>query len=296
MTVLRRIAAGILVAVAVVVTTGWAVSMHTVRAIDNGEAVRHITDEALSSPAVAQAVADRLQQAIVDNVDGEAASLALSLLDQRLNELLLSVLSSDLLTDTVRNGVDRVENSLRQELTEPDRDAAPFVLTADLGRAVVARLPDVPGIDWAVGRLDLPVVEVEVMAAEPFEDMREAYRGMQTIATWALVVSIALIALAVGIAPYPRRSAPWLLGGAGAGLVVIALAAGSTAPRTLAGLVPGGRDGGIGTLVEQISADVAVGPITTTVLTCGLVLASLAIVLVVVARWKSRWAAAVAGS
>lgn len=274
----RSIAAVVLVVIGALLSAAWAISVTAVRSIEDGTAGDALVASVLESPQSADVVADQVIGALDEALDTPVAQAALALAEQQVRAAVVTVVSSDVVSELIREGGSRAKDRLLDELTDPDREPGAFVLRVDLSERINARLGEVPVIGGLLPAIQLPALTVEVISAEAFEDLRDLFAVMKTIATWGLWVAVVTVAAGIAVSRRWVVFGARALAGVGAFAVVLSLVLGSMGPSALAGLMPGGRDGGAGVLVEDLLADVALEPITHTLMVLGLVVGAGAVI------------------
>ncbi|MFV0634882.1 hypothetical protein [Demequina sp.] len=271
MRALRVIGSAFLVLLGSMLMVVWALSVKTVHSIEDGTAADQLATRVLEAPETANLIADQVQAALVEQVEGRVGNLALVLLDAQIHGLIVDVVGSDFVTEAALSGANRVQNRLLDEVSDPDREMAPFTLSIDVGQRINSRLDEIPVVGALVPELDIPVFSADVIDAQTFEDVRTGFSALKFAATWFVWLGLVSIAGGIALAPRWRRFLPRALIGAGTLGVAISFALGSIGPRTLASFMPGGRDGGAGILVEDVVATTALQPIVDVLMRLGLV-------------------------
>ncbi|WP_062133291.1 hypothetical protein [Demequina aestuarii] len=274
----RSIVAVLLVVVGALLSAVWAISATAVRSIEDGTAGDALVASVLDSPQSADVVADQVIDALEDALDTPVGRTALAWGEQQVRDAVTTVVASDAVSEIIRERGSRAKDRLLRDLTDPDREPGAFVLRVNLSERINAMLAEVPVIGALLPEIQLPALSVEVISAEAFEDLRGLFAVMKALSTWGLWCAV--VSLAAGIAVSRR----WLVFGAralasvGAFAIALSLLLGAMGPSALAGLMPGGRDGGAGVLVEDLLAGVALGPLTHTLMVLGIIAAAGAVI------------------
>ncbi|WP_061965428.1 hypothetical protein [Demequina aurantiaca] len=292
MKLFRTIVSAFLVLLGVMLIVTWAFASKSAEAVENGEAAANLTDKVLSSPAVADLVATKAQEEIVRSVeeqfDNDLVNLALGLAAGPIHDAIETAISSDFVNDAARAGAGEVQTRLVAAMTDPDRPYGPLELTIDVSPRINDRLDQVPLVGSFIPDVTVPSVSVEVVDAATFEDVRSAYGVLQWAATWFIWIGLLLIA--VGVFASPRRR--WFLSRAMlvAGVVVLAIGytVSAIGASSIANLMPGGSEGGLGVVVNDLLSDTAIPPIADVLITLGFAALVLALVAAVAVHYGPR--------
>ncbi|WP_062212239.1 hypothetical protein [Demequina oxidasica] len=282
MKLFRTIVSAFLVLLGVMLIVTWAFASKSAEAVENGEAAANLTDKVLSSPAVADLVATKAQEEIVSSVeeqfDNQLVNLALGLASGAIHDAIESAITSDFVTNAARAGADQVQTRLVAALTDPDRAYGPLELNIDVSPRINDRLDQVPLVGSFIPDVTVPPVSVEVVDAATFEDVRSSYGVLKWAATWFIWIGLLLIA--VGVFASPRRR--WFLSRAMLVAGVLVLAIGYTVSAigasSIANLMPGGSEGGLGVVVNDLLSDTAIPPIADVLITLGFAALVLALI------------------
>ena len=148
-----------------------------------------------------------------------------------LESLAAQVLSSDQVRTAVAAGITRVETRLVDELTARERATAPFTVGVDIGAELNARLDEVPVVGAFAPDLEIAPVEVEVVDAATFDQVRTAYAGIRFAGDWLAWIGAALLAVGMALSRRRARYAGWSVLGLAVGALAVAFAVGAVAPR-----------------------------------------------------------------
>jgi hypothetical protein len=285
----RTIVASFLVLLGVMMIVTWGITSKSVEAIDNGQAAGKLTDKVLSSPAVADLAADKAEAQIYEQLSAQFDSRAFELVwgfaQEPIHDAIVSVIGSDFVANSAQAGADRAQAALVTALTEEDRPYGPLMLTIDISPRINARIDQVPVVGGIIPDITVPALEVEVIPADTFEDMRSAYSAAKAVATWFIWIGLALIALGVVVSPRRR----WFLARSMlvAGVIVLAVgfAIGAMGAHTIARFMPGGTEGGLGTAVEDLLSDTAIPPIADLLIALGIAALILALLSALAGRF-----------
>jgi hypothetical protein len=284
MRTVRLTGASGLVLLGAMLIVAWALSLATLERIHDGSAVSYLTDGVLASPDLGEVAADAAVRAIDEQLDSTAGDVALALFEEQIRELAATVVESEAFQITLREASERVQDDLLLAVTDPDREPGPLVVSIDVGERVNASIDEIPFVGEFVPDLELQEVEVEIVPESTIEDLRASYRSLSFAATWFVWLGIALILGGIALAPRWR----WFLPRSLVALAVLAgtvgLTLGALAPATAAALVPGGREGSLGAMVEGLLTDGALAPVTELFLVLALIALVGACVFVLIVR------------
>ncbi|WP_084101122.1 hypothetical protein [Demequina sp. NBRC 110051] len=282
---LRVIASAFLVLLGSMLIVAWALSLQAVKSIENGTAAEKLVTTTLEAPQTAEFVADQVQAALAEQVESQAGDIALVLLDDQIHGGLVAVLQSDAFLGTITTAGNAAQDRLLAAISDPDREPGPLAIDIDLGTRINTAIDQIPVVGAFIPDIEFPEYSVEIVDADTFEDVRSGYAAMEWVATWFVWIGVTLIAAGVAVAPRWRRFLPRALLAAGLFGIAVAFVLGSMGPRTIASFMPGGRDGGLGTLIEDVIGDTALAPVTNVLLTLGLVALGLALIWALVMRF-----------
>ena len=236
-------AATAFIAAGVLVLALWAASSLVVRTVSNGSVFSEIAASALHSPAIQDLVKEKAREA----VDSEFASAGVDPTAEGFNDQIESALTqlveSDSFVDELLNQIREAEKSFQAALTDPNRAPGPLTIAIDFDGLVTDAVADLPGVGAAIGDVESEPVDVPVLSAEEVETVRDGYSWADRLATWGLVLAVALIGIGILIAPRKR----WILPRIFLGIGILALALWFGASRItsdwIASHVPGGTEG-----------------------------------------------------
>ena len=282
---LRIAASAFLVLLGSMLIVAWALSLQTVNSIKDGTAAEQLVGTTLRSPQTANLVADKVQVVLTEQVESQVGDVALTLLDTQIHDAIVAFLQSDAFLNSTTTALNAAQDRLLAAVSDPDREPGPLEIDIDLGTRINGAIDTIPVVGTFVPDIDFPEYQVELVKADTFEDVRAGYAAMEFVATWFVWIGLLLIAAGVAVAPRWRRFLPRALIAAGLFGVAIAFVLGTMGARTIATFMPGGRDGGLGTLVEDVLGDVALRPVTDILLALGLIALGLAGVWVLLVRF-----------
>ncbi|MFP5359585.1 MAG: hypothetical protein ACLGHM_03710 [Actinomycetes bacterium] len=258
------------------------------RAVTSGEAARTVATAALADTDVVAQASQAIARAAVaqgqELTDSRAGDLAIAALQGPLESLAAQVLSSDQVRTAVAAGITRVETRLIDELTARERATAPFTVGVDIGAELNARLDEVPVVGAFAPDLEIAPVEVEVVDAATFDQVRAAYAGIRFAGDWLAWIGAALLAVGMALSRRRARYAGWSVLGLAVGALAVAFAVGAVAPRALASAMPGGESGGLGAFVSTFLSDSGLAGLTDLMMQVGIVTLVAAIVALVIDR------------
>ncbi|MFV0287718.1 MAG: hypothetical protein ACK5IM_15220 [Demequina sp.] len=281
----RIIGSAFLVLLGSMLIVTWALSLHAVRSIEDGTAAEKLVKTTLESPQTAEIVADKVQEMLAEQIDSTAGSIAVTLLDEQIHNAVVALLQSDAFQSTIKTAGNAAQDRLLAAISDPDREPGPLAIDIALGDRVNAAIDQIPVVGSFIPDITLPEYSVEIVDADTFEDVRSAYAALTWVATWFVWIGIVFIAAGIAIAPRWRRFLPRALLAAGLFGIAVSFVLGTMGPRTIAQFVPGGREGGLGTLIEDVIGDTALAPVTNILLTLGLIALGLAAVWALLLRY-----------
>ncbi|MDE0572925.1 hypothetical protein ON058_05805 [Demequina sp. B12] len=281
----RSIASAFLVVLGSMLVVAWALSQKAADSIEDGTAAENLVVSVVRSEQTAEVIANGVVLALENQVDGRIGTFALGLLEQQIHDLTVDAVESEAFQDLLLTGADRAQNVLLAEISDPEREPAPFGIYLDPGARLNDRINEIPVVGLLAPEITIEPVAVDIIDAETFEDVRSGYQALVWAAHWFGWIGAALIAGGIAIAPRWKWFLPRALVGAGAIGVGVALTLEYLGPRTIAAFVPGGPEGGLGTLIEDVVADAALAPLTTILLTLGLVALGIALAFVLALRF-----------
>jgi hypothetical protein len=254
----------------------WAGAHKSVEAIEDGTAGDRLVQEVLASEAVAETVSQGIQTSLEQQFEGQPLGTVLTLLDSQVNDLLNAVLTNETVSDLIYAGTDRLTNRLFEEMTDPDRAVAPFALSLDPSARINERIDEIPLVGPLVPDVQVRSIDIELIPAETFEDVRAAFFAMKFVGSWFLWFGLALMAGGLWASPVRARFGPRALLVIGLVVASLGLAIQLVGPNVAARFVPGGPDGGLGTLVNTVLSDSALPPVRDLLVQMGLVSLALA--------------------
>lgn len=243
MTTLRTIVSALSIVVGVLLIVGWALAHMVVSLVEDGTAARALTERALDSPALMNAVADDLTDRTVMALSDQGVNVAALGLEGPLNQVITRAIDSHVVRETLLEQADDAHRQFTTQLTDSEREAAPLTLTVDVSDAVNARLGDLGAVANLLPQLDVPSADITVLEADRFEQTREAYDVVRYLDAWGLWLGVGALILGIAVS-YRRR---WFVAKALVVLGVLSLAIGGVlallGPAPLARLLPGGESG-----------------------------------------------------
>lgn len=292
MKTLRVITAAFMVLLGAMLIVAWAVAGRVVERIDSGEAATNITQKLLAEPELAEGVANRIQLEIETRVADTPLRFLVSAFEAEIHDALVSVLTSDAVTEVVTNSVGRLEQQITDEVTDPNRPEGPFVVTINPSERINARLDEVPVVGFLIPEITVEPITVELIEAETFEDVRSIYQALNIVAMWAIWAALLLIIAGFWVAPRSRWY--WAQAAVGAGFIVLAVsfAISRLVPSSVANAVPGGAEGGAGKFLSEFVSEHTIAPMTSILLGLAFVALVLAVLFALAAKFMPRRAVA----
>ncbi len=255
MRILRTIASAVLILLGASLIALWAVSVVAVRAVEDGTALHGMAERALDDPRVVVALGETLGDGAVDALEERGIDTSTLGLDDALRALVGGAVGTDEFRQALLAQIDDARAQFAAQLTDALRDPRPLVLLVDATDYLNERIDSIPLVGSSVPDVTVPPVPVEVLDADTFETVRSVYSVMEWAKTWALWAGIALIVVGMVVTQRLR----WFL--AKTALAVGAIAGGLWAAMQVWGVdgivaaLPGGRDGGVGTLITRVMTE-----------------------------------------
>ncbi|MFN3865488.1 MAG: hypothetical protein ACK4MD_02100 [Demequina sp.] len=252
MRALRTLVSAVCIIAAAALIAWWAVASVIVTQIEDGAAVRGITERALDSPTVMAALSAELSDRAQAELAAQGLHLAALGLDDDLDEAISRAVATEAFRATVLDQVDDAHGQVSEQLTDSLREPAPLVVTVDLSDAVNARVADLGGFAAAAPEIAVPPVTLHLLDEAQFENTREAYERTMWAQQWGLWIGLGLLALG-WIVSYRRR---WFLAKLLMGIGLICLAFGGAValigPETITTFLPGGEQGSLSTMWREV--------------------------------------------
>lgn len=289
MRTVRIVGAAFMVLLGAMLLVAWSVAGKAVEGIEDGSAVTKLTQKMLDDPDFADAAAGRITDRLVEQTEGRFIGRVIVAFEPELQRAIANVLSSDRVEEAVTTGLEKLESRLTEEITDPDRPSGPLVVSVDLSERVNNRIDQIPVVGPLIPEVTVPPIEREVMDAETFDSVRQIYGGLKFVATWGLIVAIAMIVGGFFVAPRSRWYWPQALLGTAFIVLAISIAVRRIIPAQIASAVPGGETGGGGTFLSNFVADNATGPLASRLLAMAFWAFLLAVGFVLVARFLPGW-------
>lgn len=285
MKTVRYIASAFLVLLGSMVIVAWGLAQKSAESIENGTAGEALVVSVVQSEQTADVIADGVVTVLDEQIEGQVGAIVLNLLSDEIHDVVYDIVQSDQFQSVLLTSADRAQNYFLAELSDPDREPAPFGIYLELGERINSRIDEVPIVGPLIPELEFAPVEVEIIPADTFEDIRTGFSALLWAATWFIWIGIVLLAAGIAIAPRWKRFLPRALLAAGIVGLAIAFTLNFFGPRTVANFVPGGAEGGIGTLMEDVVVGTALAPITNILLTLALIALALAVIFILAVRW-----------
>ncbi|WP_203657183.1 hypothetical protein [Demequina activiva] len=252
MSLLRTVVSALCVLAGAFLIASWAVSSVVVTSVEDGTALRGITERALESPAVRSLVAERMTDRAVAAFADAGVDANGPVVRTALESGIAAAVGTEAFKTSVLSEVEAAHGQFSEQLTDSLREPAPLVLDVDVSDTINARLDEIPVVGEAIPDVSVSTVSVEVLSAGTFEVTRDTYRQIEWAAQWGLWAGIAL--LLVGILVSQRRR--WFVAKLLLALGLICLLFGGAiallGPDTIITFIPGGTDGPLSTIWRDI--------------------------------------------
>ena len=235
----------------------WALASVVVTAVEDGTAVRGITERALDSPAVLRSIREdvttRAEAALAERgIDVVAFGLA-----DDLDRAIEAGVESEAFRVAVLDQVDDAHEQVADQLTADDRAPAPLTISVDMSDALNSRIDELGGPASAVPDLSIPPVTFEAVGADSFEQARVAYERTEWAKRWALWIGVGLLLLGA-IMSHRRR---WFLAKALLAFGVLCVLFGGViallGPETITTFMPGGEEGTLAAFWREVVTEEA---------------------------------------
>ncbi len=263
----------------------WGLAQKSAESIEDGTAGEALVVTVVQSDRTADVIADGVIRVLNEQVDGDVGGIVLNLLEDEIRDVAYDLVQSEQFQSVLLTSADRAQNYFLAELSDPDRATAPFGIYLEPGERINARIDEIPVVGGLIPELEIAPVEVEIIPADTFDDIRTGFSALLWAATWFFWIGLVLLVAGIAIAPRWKRYLPRALIGAGVLGLAIAFTLNFFGPRTVANFVPGGAEGGVGTLMEDVVVGTALAPITNILLTLGLIALGLAVAFILAVRW-----------
>ncbi|MFW2514483.1 hypothetical protein ACNI3K_11970 [Demequina sp. SO4-13] len=252
MTALRTLVSAICILVGAFLIAWWAVASVIMGQIEDGTAVRGMTERALESPEVTASLSSHLSDRTQAELSSQGVNLAALGLDDELDQAITTAVESPAFRATVLDQVDDAHIQVTEQLTVSLREPAPLVISVDVSDSLNARIDELGGLGAAAPDLAVAPVDVEVLDAEQFERARTAYERTVWAQQWGLWLGAAL--LAFGLLVSHRRR--WFVAKALTVLGLLCVGFGASialiGPETITTFMPGGVEGSLSTMWREV--------------------------------------------
>lgn len=285
----RTLISALAIVVGAVLIASWAVSNVVVNSVKDGTAVVSLATRLMDTPAVVNQISADLGDAAVDQLDVPVPDAVSAGIDSTVRESVDDLVHSEEFTSEVESQIGAAHSDFADALTEDAREPAPFVLYLDASPLVNDRIDAIPVVGSAAPDLALAPVPVEVLDAEAFEDTRTVYGLMEFAEQWFLWAGVALVLVGIVISPRKRWFIAKLLLSVGVLSLGVWAVLTFNDPQTVAGWLPGGESGAVGTVVVETFTSDATPSITQRMLWWGAIsLAGSAVFALVAASMKPK--------
>lgn len=289
MKLFRILVSVFLVLLGVMMVVTWAFSSKSVQAIENGDAAAKLTNTLLSNPQVAELAADKATDALhtelAKQYDSRTFETLWKFAETPIHKAIVNVIGSDFVANAAQTSASKVQEGLVKSLTKEDRPYGPLMLTVDVSPRVNDRVDQIPLVGNFVPQITVPSLELEVMSAEVFQDIRSAYSAAKWISAWFVWIGLLLIALGVLVSPRRRWFFARSMLIVGALVLAIGFTVDAIGAHTLARLMPGGAEGGLGVTVDDLLSDTAIPTVSNLLLKLGSIALGLALITVLATRF-----------
>lgn len=240
---LRTVASALLIVLGAALIAAWALAQAVVAVVEDGTAVRAVTERALDTQGLMDTVAADLSERAESALMESGVDVAALGLDGPLSRAVSSAVDSQAFRATLLTQVDQAHEQVSTQLTDPNRPPADLIVAVDVSDSVNDQLGELGGLAAALPDLDVPAVNVTVLTADRFEQAREAYGSVLWAQAWCLW--LAAVALGLGFAVSCRKR--WFAAKALCAVAVIAWGAAAVVtvmgPDGVASFLPGGGSG-----------------------------------------------------
>ncbi|WP_152650254.1 hypothetical protein [Demequina aestuarii] len=257
MSALRTLISAICIVAGALLIAWWAIASVIIDQIEDGEAVRGITERALESPAVTAALSAELSARTQEALAAQGVDVGGIGLDHELDAAIARAVGTEAFRATVLDQVEEAHGQVTDQLTDSLRTPAPLTVSVDLSDAVNARVDELGGAAAGVADVTVPPVTIEALDTAQFEQARTAYERTSWAQQWGLWSGLAL--LVFGLLMSHRRQ--WFLAKVLTVLGLLCVAFGGVVallgPDTITTFMPGGVDGSLSTMWREVLTDEA---------------------------------------
>ncbi len=240
----------------------WLVSWVAIRAVEDGSATESIVVVALKNPAVTDKIGVQIKDSAFAALSDRGIDLDVWGVGDAAAESISDLVGTPEFRDSVLAQLQEAREELRDELTVPDRPRAPFDIQIDTSELVNDRIDGVTGAVVDVPNVSVAPVRIEVVSADTFENARTGYARMEFAKRFFLWAGLALIALGMIVSTRKR----WVIAKFLTAVAVFSLGAYLAlvwiGPDRIAGWLPGGADGGWGSVFGDVIANEALPAVT----------------------------------
>jgi len=286
---LRTLISALTIVVGAALIASWAVSNVVVNSVKDGTAVMSLAGRLMDSPAVLDQISAYLSDAAVGQLDVPVLDAVSADIDSTVREGVDDLVHSEEFTSEVESQIAAAHTDFADALTADAREPAPFVLYLDATPLVNDRIDSIPLVGSLAPDLALAPVPVEVLDTEAFEDTRTVYRFIEFAAKWFLWAGIALVLVGILISPRKRWFIAKFLLAVGVLFLGVWAVLTFNDPQMVAGWLPGGESGVVGTVVVETFTSDTTPSITQRILWWGVIsLAGSAVFALIAARLKPK--------
>lgn len=243
MNAMRTLLSALSIVVGVALIAGWALANAIVTLVEDGTAVRSMTSRALDTPALTDVLANDLSSRTGAALRDQGINLTALGLDGQLDEAFSRAVDSQSFRSALTNQVDEAHGQFSDQLTDSTRGPAPLTVSVNFSGLINDRVDQLGGPAALLPDVNVPPVDLQVLEAERFEQVREAYGTVLTVHTWGLWLGLGALALGMLVSHRKR----WFVAKALFGVAALTLGLSGVVtvlgPEAFARFLPGGTDG-----------------------------------------------------
>ncbi len=240
----------------------WLVSWVGVKAVEDGAATERIVVVALKNPAVTDRIGTEMKDRAFAELADQGVDLEVWGLGDAAADSITSLVETEAFRDSVVEQLESARGQLHDELTDSHRAPAPFEVAINTSDLVNDRIDEIAVVGGRVPDVSVGAVRIEVVSADTFEKARTGYDRMEFAKRYFLWAGLALIVLGMLVSTRRRFVIAKFLAAVGVFSLVAYAALVVIGPERIAGLIPGGGDGGWSEVFSDVIAESAL-PIVT---------------------------------
>jgi hypothetical protein len=249
---LRTLVSALCILAGAALIASWAVSSVIVDAVEDGTAMRGVTERALETAPVQALIAEQVADQALAALAAQGVDANGPVVRESVERAAAAAVATDAFQSALLTEVENARGEIAAQLTDSLREPAPLVLVVDVSDAVNARIDEVGAIGAEIPDVAIAPVTVQVLAEEKFETTRTTYERIEWAAQWGLWAGIALLVLGIFVSQRRRWFVAKVLFALGVICVAFGGAIALLGPDTITTFIPGGVDGPLSTLWRDV--------------------------------------------